>query len=105
MQKIKYKHAWAWDTVMGSSRWYKQQIQLQAENTHAPIDCTFPGENGRWHTFEEIINQATREAVLAAVSELEDAESLRAVAGSVPAGSEGKIRDDASRGTGETESL
>ncbi len=105
MQKIKYKHAWAWDTIMKASTWYKQQVQLHAENTHAPIDCTFSGENGRWHTFEEVNNPVTREYILHEISRLQDEESLRATPGSVPAGSEGKIHDAASRGTGETESL
>jgi hypothetical protein len=65
----KYRHLWAWDTMMKSNYHVKTSNQQLAEEEGAPIDAVYRINTGIWQRFESIPSQDTKERVLRAMQE------------------------------------
>jgi len=68
---IKYKHLYAWDTMMGSTDYWKETNQRYAEEDSAPIDAIYwikdysttdytQQDKRNWRIFSEVTNDSTK---------------------------------------------
>lgn len=48
MKNIKYKHLFAWDTMMGSYAYWVNDQQERAKADDAPLDAIFKNSEGGW---------------------------------------------------------
>lgn len=60
---IKYKHLWAWDTMMNARGYYKDQQQKYAAATKAPINAIYRNGVDTWATADEIKNDELRNMI------------------------------------------
>lgn len=67
---IKYKHLWAWDTMMGSYDYWKEDQQKLAEKENAPEDAIYRKQAGTWATYRGIESDQTRKRIDGIVNEL-----------------------------------
>jgi hypothetical protein len=64
MIKVKYRHLWAWDNMMGSFLYYKEMNQARAEEENAPINAVYKAHDGSWVTFDEVRSPEAKERIL-----------------------------------------
>jgi len=65
---ISHPYLYAWDCMMGSYDYWKNNQQERARGTNAPIDAIYWSTSDRkWATFGEITNEITRERIRVAV--------------------------------------
>lgn len=61
---IRYRHLWAWDTLMERDMAWKMKMQYEATIADAPIDALYFNEmNQRWVTFDEVLSHNTRTVI------------------------------------------
>jgi hypothetical protein len=58
---LKFRHLWAWDTLMQSTRFRKNENQLLAEKENAPSDAVYRINTRVWQRFEGITLQETKD--------------------------------------------
>lgn len=61
--KIKYHHLWAWDTMMASYPYWKEQNQRRARKEKAPIDAVYKNGKGEWVRFKDIESEDTKKRI------------------------------------------